>query len=279
MRIVIFGARGQLGTALQRALSQYTVTGYDMQELDITDGAAVRAVLAPGRFEAAINTAAYTDVDGCAREPALAYRVNGLGAQNVALACDAAEIPLVHLSTNEVFPGLKPAGYDEWDTPHPINSYGVSKAAGEFYVRHLARRHYIVRTAWLFAPGGRNFIHAILQRARQTGQLRVVTNEVGNPTYVDDLAAAIGRLLAGGQYGTYHLTNAGSCSRYAFALEILRQADLTHTSVTPILSQEFMRASTPPPYGALRNNAAAALGITLRPWPAALAEYLAVTGA
>lgn len=279
MRIVIIGAQGQLGAALQRALGGHILTSYDLPELDITDGSAVRAVLTPGRYDAAINTAAYTDVDGCARDPALAYRVNGLGAQNVALACDSAEIPLVHISTNEVFPGLKPAGYNEWDTLQPINPYGVSKAAGEFYVRHLTRRHYIVRTAWLFAPGGRNFIHAILQRARQTGQLRVVTNEVSNPTYVDDLAAAIGLLLVSGQFGTYHLTNAGSCSRYTFAAEILRQTNLSHIPITPILSQEFKRASSPPAYCALCNNAAAALGITLRPWTTALTDYLALTDA
>ncbi len=276
MHILILGAKGQLGTALHRALGeQHTLSEYDLPELDITDRAAVNALITPGRFAVVINTAAYTDVEGCARQPTLAYQVNGLGAQNVALACDSAEIPLVHISTNELFPGDKPAGYDEWDTPCPINPYGLSKAAGEFHVRHLARRHYIVRTAWLFAPGGRNFIHAILQRARSAGQVRVVTNEVSNPTYVDDLAAALGRLIQTQQYGTYHLTNAGSCSRWDFAQEILRQAGLSHIPNAPILSQEFTRLSSPPPYCALRNNAAAALGITLRPWQAALTDYLA----
>ncbi len=273
MRILITGANGQLGVALQRALSDHELTLIDLPAVDITDRDALAAVFAAAGPELVVHCAAYTDVDGCARNPEMAYRVNAYGTQNVALACQNAGAALVHISTNEVFAGDEPGGYEEWMPLAPRNPYGRSKAAAEAHVRALLGRAYIVRTAWLYAPGGRNFIHAILRRARETGTVRVVTDEVGNPTYAPDLAAAIAQLIATGQYGTYHFVNSGACSRWAFANEILRQAGVVATNV-PILSRAYPRASTPPPFAALHNRAGAALGITLRPWPEALADYL-----
>ncbi|RMG95585.1 MAG: dTDP-4-dehydrorhamnose reductase [Chloroflexi bacterium] len=278
MRVFLTGGKGQLGVALQKALAAHEVIVTDIEELDITDGVAVKTAVSDANPDVLIHCAAYTNVDGCAKDPALAYRINGLGTQNVVLACQQAGVDLVHISTNEVFAGENPDGYEEWMPLNPINPYGRSKAAAEFFVRSLWPHHYIVRTAWLYAPGGRNFIHAILRRARETGQLRVVTDEVGNPTYVKDLAQAISQLIQTKQYGTYHFVNSGACSRWEFANEILRLAGLTNVVNTPILSREFKRASTPPPYAALHNIAGAALGITLRPWPEALADYLAEHG-
>lgn len=273
MRILITGAGGQLGRALGRALAGHDVTPVDLPDVDVADRASVVAAVARARSELVIHCAAYTDVDGCARDPALAHRVNALGTLNVALACQSAGAALAHISTNEVFAGDDPGGYEEWRTRAPGNAYGRSKAAAEAHVEALLNRYYIIRTAWLFAPGGRNFIHAILRRARETGAVRVVADEVGNPTYAPDLAEAIARLVAMEQYGVYHFVNSGACSRWAFAAEILRQAGVTATNV-PILSSAYPRASTPPPFGALHNHNGAALGITLRPWPEALADYL-----
>lgn len=274
MHILITGALGQLGRALQNALAGHQQTLVDLPEVDITDRAGFGDVVSDSRPDLVIHCAAYTDVDGCARDPELAHRINALGTQNVALACQAFAIPLVHISTNEVFAGDNPAGYEEWMALSPRNPYGVSKAAAETHVRALVDRYYIVRTAWLYAPGGRNFIHAILRRARETGAVRVVTDEIGNPTYVADLAGGIARLITTGQYGTYHFVNEGSCSRWAFANEILRLAGLGEVTNTPILSSAFTRSSNPPPFGALHNRNGAAIGITLRPWPEALADYL-----
>ena len=273
MRILITGANGQLGKALQRVLAEHTLVPLDLPEVDVYDRTALAAAWSDARPELVIHCAAYTDVDGCARDPELAYRVNTLGTQNVALLCAAGDIPLAHISTNEVFAGDDPAGYEEWMPLAPRNPYGVSKAAAEAHVRALLRRFYIIRTAWLFAPGGRNFIHAILRRARETGEVRVVTDEVGNPTYAADLAAAIAQLITTGQYGVYHFVNSGTCSRWAFANEILRLAGVTATNA-PILSGAYPRASTPPPFAALHNRAGAALGISLRPWSEALADYM-----
>jgi dTDP-4-dehydrorhamnose reductase len=274
MKILITGILGQLGTVLQTALNGHKISGVDLPEVDITDRDGLFTAVSQTNPDLIIHTAAYTDVDGCARDPALAYKVNGLGTQNIALACQKFGAEMLHISSNEVFSGDRLDGYEEWMPLNPGNPYGRSKAASEFHVRSILNRYYIVRLSWLYAPGGRNFIHAILNRARETGQLRVVTDEVANPTYVKDLAEALTKLISTHQYGTYHLVNGGACSRWAFANEILRLAGLNEVVNTPILSQEFKRPSTPPPYAALDNIAGKAIGIELRPWQEALAEYL-----
>ena len=274
MRIAITGGLGQLGRSLSQVLANHELLIIDLPELDITDGSSVMDCLKQWQPDLVIHCAAYTDVDGCARNPELAYQVNALGTQNVALACKAAGAAMVHLSTNEVFAGDDPGGYQEWRPLGPINAYGRSKAAAEYFVSHIMARFFIVRTAWLYAPGGRNFIHAIIEKAREGKPLKVVVDEIGNPTYVVDLAGAIHDLIASEQYGAYHFTNSGSCSRWAFAQEILKLSDLEHVPVIPTLSSNYKRASTPPLYGALINEAGAANGITLRPWSEALAEYI-----
>ena len=275
MRIFIAGGLGQLGTALQAELTDHEVTAVDLPDVDITNKASLFTAVSEANPEIIINSAAYTNVDGCAKDPELAYRVNGLGAQNLALAALEHDIPMVHISTNEVFPGNKPNGYDEWDQTEAVNPYGRSKMAGEFLTRSILNKLYIVRFSWLFAPGGHNFIHAILRRAQETGQIRVVTDEVANPTYVKDLAQGIVKMMQTGQYSTYHLGNSGRCSRWEFANEIVRVAGLENVTNTPILGREFRRVSTPPPYCALNNNVGKGVGIVQRPWQEALAEYIA----
>jgi len=276
MRVFITGCKGQLGQALYTALAGHTLSGCDLPELDVTERAAIARAIADFAPHAVVHAAAWTDVDGCARDPEQAYHINALGTQNVALACAASGTGLAYVSTNEVFDGTAQEPYREWDPPHPLNPYARSKAAGEWFVRHLLTRFYIVRTAWLYAPGGRNFSnpHRVLQLADEQGALRVVTDEVGNPTYAPDLAAAFAALIRTGAYGVYHLTNAGYCSRYDFVREILRLSGREHVPVEPIKLADFQRASTPPRFAPLANTAAAALGITLRPWQEALAEFL-----
>ena len=281
MRIFITGCNGQLGRALYAALGEHRLTGCDLPELDITDRSAIGAAIADFDPDVVIHTAAWTDVDGCAREPERAYRVNALGTQNVALACAACDAAMAYVSTNEVFDGTATEPYREWDPPHPTNPYARSKAAGEWFVRHLLCRFYVARTAWLYAPGGRNFPHRMVQLAddastgsAQGGALRVVTDEVGNPTYAPDLATAIAALVQTGAYGVYHLTNAGYCSRYDFARKVLCISGREHVPVEPITLDDFERASTPPRFAPLANTAAAGLGIQLRPWQEALEEFL-----
>lgn len=276
MRVFVTGNKGQLGQALHRQLQDHTVIGIDLPEVDITNRDDITDAMAQAKPDVVIHCAAYTDVDGCARDPQLAYRVNGLGTQNVAWACRELGADLVHISTNEVFDGRNTRGYEEWEPINPANAYGRSKAAAEAHVRRLLPNAYIVRIAWAYAPGGRNFVHAILRIAREKGAIRVVTDEIGNPTYMRDVADAIARLIPTRAFGIYHLVNEGSCSRWAFANEILRLAGLSDVTNEPILSSEFRRPSSPPPFGALHNIAGAALGIRLRPWQEALKAFLAL---
>jgi dTDP-4-dehydrorhamnose reductase len=272
MRYLITGNKGQLGRALQRRLPE--AVGIDLPEVDICDAVALGRVMAAERPDLVLQCAAMTDVDGAARDPALAYRINGLGTQNVALAASQAGATMLYVSTNEVFDGAGHRPYVEFDTPNPINAYARSKLAGEWFVTHLLTCFYVARTAWLTAAGGRNFVHRIQQLADERGSLRVVTDEVANPTFCEDLADALLKLVVTEHYGLYHLTNAGYCSRYEFASRVLVLSGRQHVPIEPTTLAEYPRTSAPPPFAPLANTAAAALGITLRPWQEALEEFL-----
>ncbi len=278
MRVVITGHKGQLGRQLQTAFTGHEVLGLDVPENDIT-APAISARIADFRPDVVVHAAAYTDVDGCETNPELAFRVNAAGTQNVALGAARAGAAMLHISTNEVFDGARREAYREWDAPNPLSTYARSKAAGEAIVRDLlGGRFYIARIAWLFGPGGNNFVTKILASAEKYGALRVAADEFGNPTYAPDLAQAVARLAATEHFGFYHLTNAGFCSRYEFARAIMRLAGQPDLPITPILSAEWPRPSKPPLHAVLANTAGAALGITLRPWQDALAEYVRTMG-
>ena len=276
MRIFITGHKGQLGQALFQMLREEQISGCDLPELDITDRLAVTAAIAEFSPDVVIHAAAWTDVDGCARDPDKAYLVNGMGTQNVALACAKCDAAMVYISTNEVFDGTASAPYREWDPTHPINPYARSKVAGEWYARNLLNRFYIARTAWLYAPGGRNFSNPkrIIELADERGALSVVADEVGNPTYALDLAEALAALIKTDAYGVYHLVGTGHCSRYEYVREVLRSNGREQVQIEPVSLTDFQRDSTPPAFSPLANTAAAALGIKLRPWQEAVAEFL-----
>ncbi|MDE3089988.1 MAG: dTDP-4-dehydrorhamnose reductase [Chloroflexota bacterium] len=274
MRIAITGGRGQLGRALDQALSPlHQISTIDLPETDITRRRAVDALtaLAP---DLVIHAAAMTDVDGCARDPQAAFRANALGTQNVALACQRAHAVMLYISTNEVFDGAKNSPYLELDEPHAINPYGASKLAGERYVQLLLNHFYIVRTAWMYSRGGNNFPSKIIAAAKEQGHLAIVDDEIGNPTYAPDLARAIAELIETNYFGIYHLVGEGIASRYAWVERILQLAGMSNLPLTRIKLADYKRDSTPPRYGALANFAAATtLGIRLRPWQDALEEY------
>lgn len=275
MRIAITGYKGQLGAALKELLeTQHELFLIDVPMFDITDRVNIGQAIASFRPDCVIHAAAFTNVDGCTREPDKAYLVNALGTQNVALACQQAGAVMVFVSTNEVFDGQGSSPYLEFDRTNPINIYGRSKCAGEMYTQMLLQRFYIVRTAWLYAPQGNNFVEKIIRAADDRGELSVVTDEISSPTYAPDLALAIFRLVTTDAFGIYHFTNAGICSRYDFAVEILRQSGRSHIPVQPITFEQYQRPSMPPLYAPLHNFCGAALGIALRPWQEALSEYL-----
>jgi dTDP-4-dehydrorhamnose reductase len=273
MRIAITGANGQLGQALQATLGGvHDLVALGHADFELGQPDCVEQLAATGA-ELVIHPAAYTDVDGCARDPERAYRVNGLGTQYVALACRRLGATLVYISTNEVFDGMAAAPYFEYDRAAPINAYARSKWAGELAVRELLDRFYIVRVAWLFG-GARTFVRTVLRLAAERKEIAMVADEVGSPSYAPDVAAAVAQLIGRPFYGTYHLVNEGMCSRLEFAAEVLRLVGRTDVALRPITLAEFKRDSRVPPYTPLRNIAAAALGVQLRPWQAALAEYV-----
>lgn len=274
MRILITGAAGQVGHALVAALQpQHTVIPFTHATVDLSQiAAAIRVVEAEP--DLVIHAAAMTNVDGCARDPDQALLVNGLGTRHVALACQKLDVPLVYISTNEVFDGRATQPYLEYDSPRPSNPYGYSKWVGEQAVQQLLSKFYIVRIAWVFG-GERNFVRTIQRLAHERTELAVVDDEIGNPTFAPDIAQAISQLITAPAYGTYHFVNEGHCSRYDFAREILRQSGQTTISIHPIKLADYQRDSTPPPYGALRNFVGAnVLNIHLRPWQDALAAFL-----
>lgn len=280
MKILITGAAGRLGSQLvarlqdQHDVADADIVGAVSHSLDICDYDACRQLVADIRPDFLLHPAAWTDVDGCALDPAKALRINGLGTGNLAAATAKSGIPMLYVSTNEVFDGAHERAYTEHDAPNPINAYGYSKWYGERALAQVNPRHYIVRTAWLFAHGGRNFIQAILGAARAGKPLRVVTNEVTNPTYTNDLAAAIVQLIESERFGIYHLVNEGAVSRWQFARSALDEAGFADTPIQRISRHEWNRPSLPPEYTALANLAGASIGIRLRPWHDALKAFL-----
>lgn len=248
--ILVLGGQGQLGLELQRqgALAGLPLAAMSRADCDIADPAAVHAVLRRLHPTVVINCAAYTAVDKAESEPTLAMRINGHGAGVVARACDAAGVPLIHLSTDYVFDGSKAGAYVEEDPIAPLGAYGRSKAAGEAEVRQGTRRHVILRTAWVFGVFGHNFLKTMLRLAAEREELRVVADQHGCPTATPGLARAIlavaSRLGAGevALYGTYHLTGPGATTWHGFAAEIVaRQAGVTgrQPRVTAIATAEF----------------------------------------
>jgi dTDP-4-dehydrorhamnose reductase len=274
-RVAITGHKGQLGTALFQALAGHKLLGLDLPDHDISDPASIGQALDAFQPDLVVHAAAMTHVDACEREPELAFRINVVGTQNVALACGHCGAEMVHVSTNEVFDGRLGRPYYEWDQPTPRSVYARSKAAAEFYVRTLLNRFYVVRTAWLYAPGGSNFVTKIVAAADKHGALRVVTDEISAPTYAPDLAGAIGQLIDTHHYGIYHFTNSGTCSRYDWAREILALSGRDTVPVEPITTDQWQRAAEPPLYAPIVNFAGAALGITLRSWQDGLRAYFA----
>lgn len=272
-RVAITGAAGQLGRQL---VQTFTEAGDDVlaltrPEFDITDASDLGRLTGWGP-DVVVNSAAWTDVDGCARDPDRAMRINGEAAGAVARAAANAGALIVHVSTNEVFDGTLHRPYTEEDEPNPINPYGASKLAGERAVAAMSPRHLIVRTAWLFGPDGTNFVTKILaasERARAAGEpLRVVDDEWGNPTWTPWLAGAVVdavRQVESGRVAVdaLHLAGQPPVSRRGWAGELLRGRDI---AVLAITGAEFPRPSRVPQRALLDTSRAESLGISTPDW-------------
>lgn len=254
MKILITGANGQLGQDLQEVIGdRFEVFSYDL-DLDVADNTAVLSAVAGIKPSIVLHAAAYTNVDDCETNVETAYRVNTIGAANVAIACNQANAKLVYVSTDYVFNGLADEPYLEYDEPDPRTVYGRSKLAGERVVSALCSRFFIIRTAWLYGRSGHNFVKTILKLAEERDELSVVNDQTGSPTSSYDLAEKINELMVTEKYGIYHATNSGLCTWYDFATLILAIAGKS-TPIRPVSTAQFPRPAPRPKYSVLRNLA------------------------
>jgi dTDP-4-dehydrorhamnose reductase len=276
MKILILGHKGMLGSDLMLRLGEaHDVTGRDVGAFDVVSAEDCRRVVAECSPEVVINAAAYTNVDGCEANPEPCFAVNAAGVKNVALACRGRGITLVHFSTDYIFDGRKKTPYVEEDLPAPLNVYGASKWEGEKYLRDLAERYLLIRTAWLYGPHGNNFVKTILEKTSTVKALEVVDDQIGSPTSTCDLAAAVELLIERGHTGIFHVTNSGRCSWYEFACTIVRYSGMNDVTIRPIGSEKLTRPACRPSWSVLDcRKFTAASGMTLPPWQSALGDYL-----
>lgn len=273
MRVTIFGASGLLGNALMREWSEDAVTGLSSRDADIRDAKRVQQAVLETRPEWIVLAAAYTDVDGCERNPDLAFAVNRDGAANVATAAKLVGARLVFLSSDYVFDGKKTAPYEIGDAWNPQSVYGRTKAEAEIKLLELMPNCCIARTSWLFGTGGKCFPDTILKLAASRSALDVVNDQRGCPTYTIDLARAITQLCRQNANGIVHVINAGDCTWFEFAQEIVRGAGLA-TTVRPVSSQQMARPAPRPAYSVLSPTRVQALGIEMPSWRDALQRFM-----
>lgn len=273
MRVTIFGATGMLGKALMRSWTGDQVTGLGSADFDIRIAEQVEKAVKATSPDWIVASAAYTDVDGCEINPTLASAVNTQGAVNVANAAANAGAKLLFISTDYVFDGKNTVPYETHHPRHPINAYGKTKADAEEKILAILPDGCIVRTSWLYGPGGKCFPDTVLKLASSRSEIDVVNDQRGCPTYTVDLAGAIVQLCRAGAKGIVHCTNQGECTWYDFASEILRQSGST-TVVRPTTSDRFVRPAERPKYSVLSSASLAQYGITMRDWKATLPEYL-----
>ena len=254
---------------------RHNLIAIDRAEADVTNPGCIAEVISKARPDLVVHGAAFTAVDDCERQPDLAFAVNGEGTRNVALACREDHIPLLYISTDYVFDGEKASPYIESDIPNPLSVYGKSKLQGEKYVGELVADSWIVRVSWLFGPLGKNFVRAILDRARSGGPLKVVDDQVGAPTYTMDLAEKLEQIVDRTSAGVYHVTGRGYCSWFEFAKEILAQTGLEGVVIFPVSSGAWAAPAPRPKNSRLANERLQAAGLTpLPPWQDALRRYL-----
>lgn len=274
MKILVTGAAGMLGRDVMLAAGNagHQVIGFGHAELDVADAGAVSAKLEGERPDVVINCAAWTDVDGAEEAEEAATAINGAGAGNVAAAAASVGASVVYVGSDYVFDGSKGAPYVETDQTAPLSAYGRSKLAGEEATRAANKRHFVVRSAWLFGTGGGNFVETMLRLAADHGEVLVVRDQVGSPTYTWHLAYGIVRLIEGVEFGIHHMAAAGACSWYEFAREIFEQANV-ECKVMSATTEMLGRPAPRPAYSALASQREHA--IELPSWQDGLGAYLA----
>jgi dTDP-4-dehydrorhamnose reductase len=302
--VALIGANGMLATSVRRRTPEhYTLHPFDLPDFDMTDRALVLQTMTQLSPDVIINCAAYTNVDGAESEQNLAMLVNGTSVGYLAEAAREVDAVLVHISTDYVFDGRKEEPYEESDVPSPVSVYGRSKLLGEESIRSTnLTRYFIVRTSWLYGPGGANFVETILRLAGERDELRIIDDQIGSPTYTVDLADAIFNLLAtagvdgeradadegsdqqisspGSPFGVYHFANEGDCSWYEFACAIVEEAQCLSypvkvRKIDPIATHEYpLPANRPANSIFCKEKYRACTGADIPDWRAGLRAYL-----
>ena len=282
MKVAVIGADGQLGCDLVAAFSENgcAVSALTHKDIEVSDLASVTRALEAIRPQVVVNTSAMHHVENCEREPEKAFAVNAVGPRNLALMTRDLGGVLLHVSTDYVFDGRKGSPYFEDDNPLPLNTYGITKLAGEHFVRATTPKHFVVRTSGLYgkspcrAKGGLNFIELMLKLAKERGEVKVVDNEVVSPTSTAELAQQILQLSRSDCFGLYHATAEGSCSWYEFAQEIFAITD-TPVRLKIAGPDEFPAKVPRPKYSVLENRALKSQGLNIfKPWQDGLHKYL-----
>lgn len=287
LKIVIIGAKGQLGQefvhcisagktdlgAIDESITSAQIDSFDADELNILDKQRLDAMLS-ARYDYCINCSAYTATDKAEDDRVNCYRVNTLGVQNLAYACQKYGTTLVHFSSDYVYGGERDQPLNETDATYPINVYGTIKLAGEQYIREICDKYYIIRTSWLYGRFGNNFVYKMLELAQKLDKLTVVNDQIGTPTSANDLVYNTLKLMQSGYYGLYNCSGEGQCSWYDFACEILRQKGLA-TPVVPVDSATFATRAKRPKYSVMENLALKSIDLNfMRTWQDALASFL-----
>jgi len=273
MRVMIIGASGLLGKPLVRQWGGAELLTPSSAEFDIRHAEIVRESVRRNKPEWIVLAAAYTDVDGCETNAEHAFAVNRDGAVNVARAAKEAAARLLFISSDYVFDGTKTSPYEADDLRNPQSVYGRTKAEAEVQMRELIPECCIVRTSWLFGTDGKCFPDTILKLAAKRSALDVVNDQRGSPTYAADLAKAIVQLCQNNAHGIVHATNAGDCTWFEFAQEIVRGARLA-TAIRPVSTDQFPRPARRPAYSVLSPSSLHAFGIEMPSWQDALHRYL-----
>lgn len=278
MRILVTGARGQLGhDVMKELLSKKLIPiGVDREEMDITNKEDVHKYMNPLEVDAVIHCAAYTAVDQAEEEIELCRKINVEGTRYIAEVCKSKDIPMMYISTDYVFDGKGSEPFLPDSPRNPVNFYGQAKYEGELVVEELLSKYFIVRISWVFGENGKNFVRTMLDLGKKLGKLTVVNDQFGSPTYTSDLSKLLVEMIQSKEYGTYHATNEGICSWFEFATEIFKQAELP-VDVQPVDSSAFKTKAVRPLNSRMSKEKLVEKGFEKLPnWKDALSRYLKV---
>jgi len=279
MKIAIIGADGQLGSDLVKILEGNNVFPLFYPDFDITKPERTKNILSQLSLEFVINTAAFHRVDECEDDPVSAFEVNALAVRNLALICQELDLVLVHFSTDYVFDGKKETPYVEEDPPHPLNVYGVSKLAGEYFVRTILKSFFLIRTCGLYGEAGcwgkgSNFVDTVISLGKKNDPIRIVNDQTVTPTSTVELALRIKELIQTQHYGLYHLTNEGQCTWFEFAETVFSLIGKS-PKLLPVDSNSYGARALRPSYSVLKNCNAKKVGLSeFSHWKGALKQYL-----